>query len=335
VMSSIPEQFKAFRINQDASGYHAVLKDIALDELQPGEVTIKVAYSSVNYKDALAGTGEGKILREFPLTGGIDVAGTVIESADPRFKEGDPVLVTGCSLSETRDGGYSEYVRLEGRWVIALPSALSLREAMILGTAGFTAALSLYRMEALGQRPDMGPIVVTGATGGVGSISLNLLTGAGYDAHAISGKIAAFDFLRALGAKQIISRADLNFGKRPLERAAWAGAIDSVGGDILSGLTRSIMPWGSIASCGLAASIELSTTVMPFIIRGISLIGINSSGCALELRQEIWRRLSQQWKPLMLEQICQFEITLDELPDAFKRLLAGGGMGRTLVRVGG
>lgn len=331
---SIPDRFKAFRINSDTSGYSAELKDITPADLQSGEVLIKVAYSSVNYKDALAGTGKGKILRQFPLSGGIDAAGTVVESTDPRFKAGDEVLVTGCSLSETRDGGYSEYVRLEGRWVIALPSALSLREAMILGTAGFTAALSLYRMEALGQNPEMGPIVVTGATGGVGSIAVDLLTQAGYEAHAISGKPAAFDFLRGLGASQIVSREGLSFGQRPLETATWAGAIDSVGGEILSGLTRMIKPWGTIASCGMAASVELTTTVMPFIIRGVSLVGINSSGCAIELRQEIWRRLSQQWKPAHLDQICTAEIGLAELPQTFERLLAGGGLGRTLVRVG-
>jgi len=331
---SIPDRFKAFRINSDTSGYSAELKDITPADLQSGEVLIKVAYSSVNYKDALAGTGKGKILRQFPLSGGIDAAGTVVESTDPRFKAGDEVLVTGCSLSETRDGGFSEYVRLEGRWVIALPSALSLREAMILGTAGFTAALSLYRMEALGQNPEMGPIVVTGATGGVGSIAVDLLTQAGYEAHAISGKPAAFDFLRGLGASQIVSREGLSFGQRPLETATWAGAIDSVGGEILSGLTRMTKPWGTIASCGMAASVELTTTVMPFIIRGVSLVGINSSGCAIELRQEIWRRLSQQWKPAHLDQICTAEIGLAELPQAFERLLAGGGLGRTLVRIG-
>lgn len=331
---SIPDRFKAFRINSDTSGYSAELKDITPADLQSGEVLIKVAYSSVNYKDALAGTGKGKILRQFPLSGGIDAAGTVVESTDLRFKAGDEVLVTGCSLSETRDGGYGEYVRLEGRWVIALPSALSLREAMILGTAGFTAALSLYRMEALGQNPEMGPIVVTGATGGVGSIAVDLLTQAGYEAHAISGKPAAFDFLRGLGASQIVSREGLSFGQRPLETATWAGAIDSVGGEILSGLTRMIKPWGTIASCGMAASVELTTTVMPFIIRGVSLVGINSSGCAIELRQEIWRRLSQQWKPAHLDQICTAEIGLAELPQTFERLLAGGGLGRTLVRVG-
>jgi acrylyl-CoA reductase (NADPH) len=330
----IPNRFRAFRIDQSGA-HHAELKDIALDDLQDGEVTIRVAYSSVNYKDALAGTGRGKILRQSPLTGGIDVAGHVLDSRDARFKSGDPVLVTGCALSESRDGGYSEYARLEGRWVIPLPAGLTLKESMILGTAGFTAALSLYRMEALGQRPDMGPIVVTGASGGVGSIAIDLLTQAGYDAHAISGKAAAYDFLRALGAGQIVSREGLSFGRRPLEAATWAGAIDNVGGDILAGLTRTLQPWGTIASCGLAASTELATTVMPFIIRGISLVGINSSGCAIELRQELWRRLAGQWKPKHLALIARHEVTLDQLPQAFERLLAGGGDGRTVVRIGG
>ena len=234
---------------------------------------IKVAYSSINYKDALAGTGKGKILRRSPLVGGIDVAGHVVASRDSRWREGDAVLVTGCGLSETRDGGYAEYARLEAEWVVPLPAGLDLRESMVLGTAGFTAGLSLHRMLANGQRPEMGPIVVTGATGGVGTLAIDILTRAGFEAHAITGKADQFEFLESLGARQCVSRHGLHWGQRPLEPSRWAGAIDNVGGEMLDGLTRVIHPYGNIASCGLAGGHELHSTVMPFIIRGVSLLG--------------------------------------------------------------
>ena len=242
---AVPNTFSAFRIHADRGNYRSGVEQLKLDDLSPGEVIIKVAYSSVNYKDALAGTGKGKILRESPLVGGIDVAGHIVESSDAKFKEGDAVLVTGCGLSENRDGGYAQYARLESKWTIPLPNGLTLREAMILGTAGFTAGLSLYRMRQNGQIPSMGPIVVTGATGGVGSLAIDILTRAGYEAHAISGKLEHFDDLIALGAKQCISRKDLYWGQRPLETSRWAGAIDNVGGEMLAGLTRVIHPYGT------------------------------------------------------------------------------------------
>ena len=281
------QTFRALRIHNDDQGYRAGVEEMQASALTPGELLVKVAYSSVNYKDALAGTGKGKILRRFPLNGGIDVAGYVAASTDPAFKEGDSVLCTGCGLSETRDGGYAEYVRLESKWTIPLPAGLSLREAMIIGTAGFTAALSLYRMQQNGQTPDLGPIVVTGATGGVGMLAIDLLTRAGYSAHAITGKTGQFDFLIELGAQQCIARKELYWGQRPLENAHWAGAIDNVGGDMLAGLTRVIRPYGNIAICGNAGGIELATTVMPFILRGISLIGIASAGTARSIRDDI------------------------------------------------
>jgi putative YhdH/YhfP family quinone oxidoreductase len=327
------ENFSAFRIHADRDKYRAGVEPMKLDELSPGEVVVKVAYSSVNYKDALAGTGKGKILRSSPLNGGIDVAGYVVASSDATFKEGDAVLCTGCGLSETRDGGYAQYARLESRWTIALPRGLDLREAMILGTAGFTAALSLYRMQQNGQVPSMGPVVVTGASGGVGSLAIDILTRAGYEAHAISGKIEHFDDLIALGAKQCISRKDLYWGQRPLETSRWAGAIDNVGGDMLSGLTRVIHPYGNIASCGLAAAPELQTTVMPFIIRGVSLLGIASAGTARAIRDEVWRHLASDWKPAHLERIATREVGLDGLPNVFDTMLAGGSFGRTLVKL--
>jgi len=329
---SIPSQFRAFRIHSDDAGTHrAGIESISLDDLAKGEVVIKTAYSSVNYKDALAGSGKGKILRRFPLVGGIDAAGYVAASSDPAFKEGDAVLCTGSGLSESRDGGYSEYVRLESKWTIPLPAGLTLREAMILGTAGFTAALSLYRMEQNGQTPAMGPIVVTGATGGVGTLALDILTRAGYEAHAITGKLDRLDFLTSLGAKQVISREGLYWGQRPLEAAIWAGAIDNVGDEMLNGLTRVIQPYGNIASCGLARGHELHTTVMPFIIRGVSLLGIASAGTARTIRDAIWERLAGAWRPAHLDRICTREVGLDGLPQVFETMLAGGSFGRSLV----
>lgn len=329
---SVPSAFRAFRIHHDKSGHRAGIESISPDDLSPGEVVIKTAYSSVNYKDALAGTGEGKILRRFPLVGGIDVAGHVVASTDPAFREGDAVLCTGCGLSETRDGGYGEYARLEAAWTIPLPQGLSLREAMILGTAGFTAALALYRMQQNEQRPEMGPIVVTGATGGVGMLAIDILTRAGYEAHAITGKFEKLDFLTMLGAKQVVSRRDLQLGQRPLETAIWAGAIDNVGDEMLAGLTRVIKPYGSIASCGLAAGTALATTVMPFIIRGVSLLGIASAGTARHIREAVWQHLASDWKPAHLDAICTDEVTLDGLAEVFPRMLRGQSFGRTLVR---
>jgi putative YhdH/YhfP family quinone oxidoreductase len=322
---------KAFRIEEGAAGQ---IVDLDTSALSAGEVTLQVSWSSVNYKDALAGSGRGKILRNYPLNGGIDVAGTVTESRDERFREGDQVLVTGCGLSETRDGGYSEYLRVPAQWTIALPAGLSAREAMGLGTAGFTAALSLKRMQDNGQRPDMGPIVVTGATGGVGMLALDLFSTAGYEVHAISGKPEKFDFLIELGARQCISRANLHWGQRPLEAATWAGAVDNVGGDMLAGLSRVIKPYGNIASCGLTQSAELHTTVMPFIIRGVSMLGIASAGSDYATRVELWQRLASDWKPAHLDRVITREVSMEGLPEVFDSMLAGGAFGRTVVRIG-
>lgn len=332
--SAVPKKFNAYRIDQGDDGHQSGLEKISLKDLNEGEVVIKTAYSSVNYKDALAGTGKGRILRRFPLVGGIDIAGHVVSSKDQRFKEGDSVLVTGSDLSENRDGGYAEYQRLDAQWVVPLPKGLSLREAMGIGTAGFTAALSLWRMEQLGQTPEAGPVVVTGATGGVGMLAIDILSQAGYDAHAITGKVDEFAFLSSIGAKQCISRHDLVWGEKPLESAHWAGAIDNVGGDMLSGLTRVIKPWGNIASCGLAGGAGLRSTVMPFIIRGVSLIGINSSGCPYTIRQDLWDRLAKDWKPGHLDRIITNEIKLDELEATFDKMMAGQSFGRTVVKIG-
>lgn len=332
-MTNVPDTFPAFRIHAEAGKHKAGIEQLTVDDLSPGEVVIKVAHSSVNYKDALAGSGKGRILRESPLVGGIDVAGHVVQSSDPAFREGDAVLCTGCGLSETRDGGYAGYARLEAKWTVHLPQGLSLKESMVLGTAGFTAALALLRMEQNAQRPDQGPIVVTGATGGVGMLAIDILTVAGYEAHAITGKVDRFDFLQSLGAQQCISRKDLYWGEKPLENAAWAGAVDNVGGDMLNGLSRTIHPYGNIASCGLAGGIGLQTTVMPFIIRGVSLLGIASAGTARDLRDEVWRRLSTAWKPAHLDRILTRETDLDGLPAIFDSMMSGDSFGRTLVNL--
>lgn len=325
--------FHAFRIHAEAKPFRAGIELVNAEPLDAGELLIKIAYSSVNYKDALAGTGSGKILRVPVLIGGIDGAGHVVESRDPGFKEGDAVLVTGSGLSETRDGGYSEYLKVPAALTVPLPSELSLREAMILGTAGFTAALALWRMEANGQTPDMGPIVVTGASGGVGMLAIDLLTTAGYAAHAITGKLEQFDSLIALGAQQCISRKDLYWGQRPLETSRWAGAIECVGGEMLSGLTRVIHPYGNIACCGMAGGAELHSTVMPFIVRGLSVLGIASANTAYCIRRSLWERLATIWKPRHLDSICCNEQTLDALPLVFDRMLSGGSFGRTLIRL--
>ncbi len=334
-MSTVPDTFSAFRIYNDSDGYRAGVESVSIDDLSEGEVTIRVAWSSINYKDALAATGKGKILRTFPLVGGIDVAGVVIASSDEVYAEGDEVLVTGCGQSESRDGGYSEYLRLDSSSIIPLPAGLSLREAMALGTAGFAAALSLYRMEANGQTPDDGPIVVTGASGGVGSVAINLLAAAGYDAHAITGKVDQFDYLEELGASQCISRHQLYWGQRPLEKARWAGCIDNVGGDMLSGISRVIKPWGNVASCGMVGGTGLQTTTMPFILRGVSILGISSANCPYHIRATVWERLANEWKPPHLDLICNRETVLDDMGETFTSILEGSALGRTVVKING
>ncbi|MEJ8566666.1 YhdH/YhfP family quinone oxidoreductase [Elongatibacter sediminis] len=332
-LTSVPEHFRAFRIHHDDRGYRSGLEDTRLEDLSEGDLVVRVEWSSINYKDALAATGKGKILRRFPLIGGIDLAGIVVHSDADRFTEGDRVVVTGCGLSETRDGGYSEYQRVDSRDAVHLPDGLSTREAMMLGTAGFTAALCLYRMEANGQTPQAGPIVVTGATGGVGSLAINLLTRAGYEVHAISGKVQAFDWLERLGARQCISRHDLHWGQNPLEKSRWAGGIDTVGGDMLSGISRVIGLWGNVACCGMAGGHGLNTSVYPLILRGVSLLGISSANCPYEIRRVLWDRLANEWKPEALTEIATDEVDLDGMEAVFDQLMAGGAQGRTVVRV--
>lgn len=332
---TVPARFPAFRIHDDSAsgkggGHRSGVEEIGIDDLAAGEIVIKTAYSSVNYKDALAGTGQGKILRRFPLVGGIDVAGHVVSSADKTFREGDPVLVTGCGLSETRDGGYSQFARIESRWAIPLPDGLSLRESMILGTAGFTAALALYRLLDNRQSPQLGPLCVTGATGGVGSLALDIFSRAGFEVHAVSGKPEHTAYLQAIGASQVLGR-DALATTRPMESMRFGGGLDNVGGPMLASLLAQTAPYGNVASAGLAASHALETTVMPGIIRGVSLLGIASAGTARDIREQVWAHLADDWKPRHLERICTRETTLDGLPEVFDVMLAGGSLGRTLV----
>jgi NADPH2:quinone reductase len=303
-----------------------------LDELSAGDVVIKAAYSSVNYKDALAGTGAGKIIRRFPLIAGIDVSGTVASSADPRFADGQPVLVTGFDLGVTHDGGYAGYVRAPADWVVPVPAGLSLFDVMAVGTAGFTAALSIVDMEHNGLTPAQGAVIVTGATGGVGSLAVQMLAALGYQVTAMTGKDSQHGFLRSLGAKDVLSRNGLQMGTKPLEKSLWAGAVDAVGGETLAWLTRTMHYNGCIASSGLTAGTDLHTTVLPFILRGVKLLGIDSAMCPMPKRQAVWRRIATDMKPGELRAIGK-EVDLDQLPDAFGALLEGAARGRFVVKL--
>jgi putative YhdH/YhfP family quinone oxidoreductase len=329
---ALPSTFTAFRIHRDPDGHRSGLEPMQVDALSPGQVLVRAQWSSVNYKDALAGTGTGRILRTFPLVGGIDVAGVVVASTDPAWREGDAVLATGCGLSETRDGGYSQYVRLESSAVIAQPAGLTPREAMVLGTAGFTAALALMRMHDNRLTPAQGPLAVTGASGGVGSLAVAIFSRAGHAVHAISGKPDQAGWLRSIGASDVLARDALADGG-PLQSARFGGGLDNVGGPMLASLLAQTVAYGSVVSAGMAADPSLQMTVMPFILRGVSLLGVSSANAPRVLRDQVWERLGSDWKPDALEAICTGEIGLDELPQAFERMLGGGSLGRTVVRI--
>lgn len=325
--------FKALRVNNDNGSIHAGLVELSPAQVGSGDVLIRNRYSSVNYKDALAATGAGKIMKRFPLIGGVDVAGTVEESADPRFTPGDEVLVTGYGLGVEHDGGFAGYSRVPADWVVPLPKGLGPFQAMAIGTAGFTAALSILRMEHNGLKPENGPVLVTGATGGVGSLAVDMLAARGYEVTALSGKDDRHDYLKELGAARVLSRHQLDMGDKPLEKSHWAGAVDSVGGKILGWLTRAMLPNGVIAACGMAGGVDVHTTVMPFILRGVSLLGIDSVMCPMPLRQEVWQRLGSDLKPAHLEEIVSKVVKLDELPEAFQDFLDGRVTGRVVVDV--
>jgi NADPH2:quinone reductase len=325
--------FRAYRIDQEEKKIVADFCTMTVDDLTEGDVVIKVSHSTINYKDALAATGAGRILRKFPLNGGIDLAGTVVSSDDERFKEGDAVLVNGCGLSETVDGGYAEYARIAGDSVVQIPDGITALQAMQLGTAGYTAALAIHRMEQNGQKPENGPIVVTGATGGVGGLAIDMLDARGYEACAVTGKADQADYLKSIGARQVLVRDDIDLGTRPMEKAQWAGAIDNLGGDTLAWLTRTVGYGGNIASIGLAQSHELNTTVLPFILRAVNLLGINSVETPRELRLQVWSRLSDDLAPRHLDKIAGTTISFDELPDAFQAFVDGKVTGRTVVAI--
>lgn len=327
------DKFRAFRIDEEDGKIVAGFKELSVDDLTEGNVVVRVTHSTINYKDALAATGKGRILRRYPLNGGIDLAGVVVSSEDTDFQPGTKVLVNGCGLSETVDGGYSEYARIDSKSLVAMPDGMTCVEAMQIGTAGYTAALAIHRMEQNNQSPDQGPIVVTGATGGVGSVAIDMLAGRGYEVVAVTGKATEEDYLREIGAQQILLRDAIDLGKRPMEKALWAGAIDNLGGDYLAWLTRTMKYGGNIASVGLAASHELNTTVMPFILRAVCLLGINSVDTSHDLRRAVWRRIGGDLKPRHLEVIGNRTISFDELPGAFQAYIDGSVTGRSVVRI--
>jgi len=327
------DKFRAYRIDEQDGKIVAGFQSLTVEDLTPGNVVVRVSHSTINYKDALAATGKGRILRRFPLNGGIDLAGVVERSEDPEFEVGTEVLVNGCGLSETVDGGYSEYARVDGKSLVAVPQGMSCHEAMQIGTAGYTAALAIHRMEQNGQAPELGPVVVTGATGGVGSVAIDMLAARGYEAIAVTGKDSEAQYLKDIGAASILLRDDIDFGKRPMEKALYAGAIDNLGGDYLAWLLRTMQYGGNIASIGLAASHELHTTVMPFILRAVCLLGINSVETPRDLRRAVWARIGGDLKPRHLDRIGHRTIGFDDLPAAFQDYIDGKVTGRTVVEI--
>ena len=327
------QNFRAYRIDSVDKKIVAGFQTLNIDDLTEGAVVIKVSHSTINYKDALAATGAGRILRKFPLNGGIDLAGTVVSSEDDRFDEGDSVLVNGCGLSETLDGGYSEYARIPADAVVPLPDGMTALQAMQIGTAGYTAALAVHRMEQNGQLPEGGPVVVTGATGGVGSIAIDMLDARGYEVVALTGKAEQEDYLKSIGARRILVRGEVDMGSRPMEKAEWAGAVDNLGGDTLTWLTRTMAYGGNIASIGLAQSHELNTTVLPFILRAVCLLGINSVDTPRNLRLQVWNRIGDDLKPRYLDTIGGKTIAFDDLPDAFQDYVDGKVTGRVVVEI--
>lgn len=326
--------FRAYRIFEEGGKSGGRFVELTLDQLDPGEVVIRTQYSGVNYKDALAATGSGKVIRRFPCVGGVDAAGVVEHSQDVRFRPGDEVVVTGYGMGVEHDGGYAEYVRVPADWVVPLPQGLTLFEAMALGTAGFTAALAIHRLEQNELSPENGKVIVTGATGGVGSLAISMLARLGYQVVALTGKDGEHEYLRSLGASEILSRSEIDFDSvRPLEQGQWAGALDAVGGSTLAWLTRSMRQNGVIASFGNAGGAELHTTVYPFILRGVRLIGIDSAATETHLRRVIWHRLADSLHPSQLGLVVR-SVAFAQLPEAFGPMLQGKSRGRTVVKIG-
>jgi acrylyl-CoA reductase (NADPH) len=326
------DKFTAYRTFEENGKTTSRFVEMNIDQLDPGDVLIRAEYSDINYKDALSHDGTGRIIRRFPCNAGIDVAGEVVSSTDPKFKPGDKVIVTSWDFGVAHDGGYAQYTRVPAKWVVPMPDGMTTFDAMVLGTAGFTAGLAVERMEHDGLDPAKGPVVVNGATGGVGSVAIEILARRGYHVVALTGKPEEAAYLQALGAAEILDRRTIDWGKRPLEKATWAGAVDNIGGDALAWMTRTMKQGGTIASCGLAASIDLKTTVMPFILRGVSLLGIDSGYWPMGPRQQLWGRLAREWKPERVAAAVK-TITLEELPNVFRNLLEGRMTGRYVVRI--
>ena len=325
------DKFRVYRIHEIEKKTVARFEDVGIDDLDKGEVVIRVAYSSVNYKDALAATGAGRIIRRFPCVGGIDLSGTVVESGDARFSKGDAVIATSYDLGVAHDGGYGEYARVPADWIVPMPKGMTLFEAMALGTAGYTAGLGVVRMEQNGLKPANGPVVVSGATGGVGSIAIDILAKLGYRVTALTGKEAESDYLKGLGAAEVMLRQSLDLAKiRPLDKTLWAGAVDNLGGEVLAWIASTMQQHGTIASIGLAASMNLNTTVAPFILRGVCLLGIDSGYTPMALRQQVWQRLATDMKPNHLKDMTR-TIPFDSLPTVFDDFLKSRVKGRTVV----
>ena len=325
-------KYKAFVVEEADGKFVQTIQTLSTDNLPAGDVLVRVHYSSINYKDALSATGNKGVTKSYPHTPGIDVAGVVEYSVDDKFRQGDEVIVTGYDLGMNTAGGFGQYIRVPSEWVVNLPNGLTMKEAMIIGTAGFTAGISLTRLSQL-VKPSDGKIIVTGATGGVGSVAISLLAKLGYQVVAVSGKESESEFLHKLGATEIISRNDFQtVDKRPLLSARYAGAIDTVGGPILENILKALMPLGAVTTCGSVSSTQLNMTVFPFILRGITMIGISAQNYPTNLREPLWKKLATDWKPDNLLDLYN-EISLEELKGTLENILAGKLKGRTIVNL--
>jgi putative YhdH/YhfP family quinone oxidoreductase len=328
------QTFKAYRTFENDKVVSSRFVDVSLDELDPGEVVVRTKYSTINYKDALSYNGAGRIMRKYPTVAGIDMSGTVESSTDPRWKKGDKVVVHGYDMGVAHDGGYSERVRVPADWVVRRPESMTAFDAMTLGTAGFTAGLAIHLMLHNGLTPDKGPVAVTGATGGVGSVAVEVLAKLGYEVHAITGKPEEAKYLKSIGAKEVVDRRSIDLSRvRPLDKSTWAGAVDNLGGDLLAWLLSTSRIGGTVAAVGLAADMKLNTTVAPFILRGVALLGADSANCPMSLRQKIWNRLAVEWRPDQVHDQVR-TIDFEELPTHFDAYLKGMVRGRTVVRIG-
>ncbi|MHA6260235.1 NADPH:quinone oxidoreductase family protein [Sporosarcina sp. CAU 1771] len=326
--------FQSLVIDKKEDVFSIDIKQLLLEDLPAGDVLINVKYSSVNYKDGLASIPDGKIVQSYPFVPGIDLAGVVVASKDEKFREGDQVIVTSYELGVSHFGGYSEYARVPSEWVIPLPEGLSLKESMVFGTAGFTAALSVQCLEEQGVKPGSLPVLVTGATGGVGSMAVAMLAKQGFHVVASTGKTSEHEYLRKLGAKEIIAREEVSPEKiRPLGKQRWSGVIDPVGGDTLSYALSTTAYGGAVAVSGMTAGTTVNTTVLPFILRGVKLIGIDSVYCPMETRQKIWERLASDLKPESLLDYLSSEVTLEQLPTKLQEILQAKVRGRTIVKI--